>query len=57
MQSGDKNATLSDFILIDPDPITEEEATRREYERKQIEIKANKQRLINMFDSLVQDDN
>lgn len=33
MQSGDKDSKLTDFILIDPDPITEEEADRREAER------------------------
>ena len=31
-QVGDKDSKLSDFLLVDPDPISEEEAQRRERE-------------------------
>ncbi len=52
MQSGDPKAKLSDFILIDPDPISEEMAYEREQQARKEQQEAQKQRLIAMFEGL-----
>ncbi|MGP1608000.1 MAG: phage tail assembly protein T [Moraxella sp.] len=39
MQAGDKNATLDDFILFDPDPITDEERVQQEEEQRKTQLK------------------
>lgn len=49
LQAGDKDKTIHDFFLVDPNPMTEEE--RRKYEQEQWEIKARQevQAMIAMF--------
>lgn len=52
MQSSDPNAKLSDFILIDPNPISEEMAQEQELQAYKEQQEAQKQRLIAMFEGL-----
>lgn len=52
VQSGSATATLNDFILIDPNPVTEEEAERLERERQAEQAKLAQQRVVAMLDSI-----
>lgn len=49
LQAGDKNKTIHDFLLIDPNPMTEEE--KQEFDQRQLEVQARQevQAMIAMF--------
>ena len=49
MQSGDSNASLSDFLLFDPDPVSEEEQTQREEEAYQAKLRQQAQAMQDYF--------
>lgn len=49
LQAGDKDKTIHDFLLIDPNPMTEEE--KQEFDQRQLEAQARQevQAMIAMF--------
>lgn len=49
MQSGNSDAKLSDFVLFDPDPITEEERERRQIADEQAQRRANAEAMKAFF--------
>ena len=49
MQSGDSNANLSDFLLFDPDTVSEEEQARREEEAYQAKLRQQAQAMQDYF--------
>ena len=49
MQSGDSSANLSDFLLFDPDPVSEEEQARREEEAYQAKLRQQAQAMQDYF--------
>lgn len=55
MQSQNAEAKLSDFLVIDPHPMTNEQ--REHYEQLKVieEVKRSAQRTINMFEQLDKD--
>lgn len=49
LQAGDKDKTIHDFLLVDPNPMTEEE--KQEFDQRQLEAQARQevQAMIAMF--------
>lgn len=52
MQSGTKDAKLSDFILIDPNPVSEEDRQALEIEQQKEQRKQEMERLMTMIKKL-----
>lgn len=49
LQAGDKDKSLDDFILFDPNPMTDEERERYENEQAKEQAQAEVQAMIAMF--------
>lgn len=49
LQAGDKDKSLDDFILFDPNPMTDEERERVEVEKAKAQAQAEVQAMIAMF--------
>ena len=51
LQAGDKDKSLDDFILFDPNPMTDEERERVEAEKARQQAQAEVQAMIAMFNA------
>lgn len=51
LQAGDKDKSLDDFILFDPNPMTNEERERVEAEKARQQAQAEVQAMIAMFNA------
>ncbi|UXZ04550.1 phage tail assembly protein T [Moraxella nasicaprae] len=51
LQAGDKDKSIDDFILFDPNPMTNEERERIQAEKAKAEAKAEVAAMIAMFNS------
>lgn len=51
LQAGDKDKSLSDFILFDPHPMTDDERERVEIEKAKAQAQAEVQAMIAMFNA------
>lgn len=54
LQSGDKDSQLTDFVLIDPNPMTKKQRRKLRIEREKAEHHARAKRLMAKFERLKQ---
>lgn len=50
ISTGNKDATLRDFLVIDPYPMTDEQRAQYELERQRVELEQSTQRMVAMFE-------